>query len=244
MRHKKILFVLTSTEWLGNSGHKTGAYLSEVTQPYDCFVRVGYDVDMCSPHGGPVPLDGVKMDDPYNAIWMNDTEFVEKITKTLTPWQVQSTDYCGLYFAGGHGAMFDFPDNLQLQKLAAEVYENNGVVASVCHGAAGLVNVRLSDGSFLVKDREVACFTNEEEQTVGMERVVPFLLQNKLIEHGAHHTSAPRFVGHVVKSGRLVTGQNPASALDVGHAVVEVLDFVFEGRFVPTQNWCEWGNPS
>lgn len=243
MKNKKVLFVLTSTDSIGDTGHKTGAYLSEVTHPYDEIVRAGYEVDMISPHGGKVPLDGVKMDDPCNAIWMNDTEFISKIENTLTPWQVNSSDYCAIYLAGGHGAMFDFPENLQLQKLIAEIYENNGVVASVCHGAAGLVNVRLSDGSFLVKGHEVSSFTNEEEETVGMERAVPFLLQTKLEERGGQHTSSPRFAGHVVKSGRLVTGQNPASASGVGHALIEVLDFIAEGRLIPTQNWCEWSHP-
>lgn len=243
MKTKRVLFVLTSTDHLGNTGHKTGAFLSEVTHPYDEVVRAGYTVDMISPRGGKVPLDGVKMDDPYNAIWMNDSEFVSKIENTMTPWQAHAEDYCAIYFAGGHGAMFDFPDNLQLQKLAAEIYENNGVVASVCHGAAALVNTRLKDGSYLIKGHEISCFTNEEEETVGMEKTVPFLLQSKIEERGAHHTRSPRFAGHVVKSGRLVTGQNPASALGVGKSLVEVLDFIEEGRVVPDQNWCEWGHP-
>lgn len=240
MRSKKILFVLTSASQLGDTGHRTGAYLSEITHPYEEFARLGYDVDMISPRGGEVPLDGVKMDDPINATWMNDEEFLSKIENTLKPWQVSGKDYCAIYFAGGHGAMFDFPENLQLQKLTSEVFENNGVVGAVCHGAAGLVNVRLSDGTYLVKGHEVSCFTNEEEEAVGMERAVPFLLQTRLEERGAHHTSSPRFSGHVVKSGRLVTGQNPASSSGVGKSMIEVLDFIEEGRSVPEQNWCEW----
>lgn len=244
MRSKKVLFVLTSTEKLGDTGHKTGAYLSEITHPYEELLRMGYSVDMISPHAGKVPLDGVRMDDPINATWMNDEEFLTKIENTLAPWQVSGKDYCAIYFAGGHGAMFDFPDNLQLQNLASEVYENNGVVASVCHGAAGLVNVRLSDGTYILKGHEASSFSNEEEESVGMERVVPFLLQSKMEERGAHYTSAPRFTPHVVKSGRLVTGQNPASGTEVAKAMIEVLDFIEEGRSVPAQNWCEWQEPS
>ncbi|WP_374028204.1 type 1 glutamine amidotransferase domain-containing protein [Bdellovibrio bacteriovorus] len=243
MKSNKVLFVLTSTEQLGDTGHHTGAYLSEITHPYDEFVRAGYEVDMISPLGGKVPLDGVKMDDPINATWMNDEEFLSKVEGTLKPWQVSSRDYCAIYFAGGHGTMFDFPENLQLQKLTAEIYENNGVVGAVCHGPAALVNVRLSDGQYLIKGHEVSSFTNEEEEFVGMEKSVPFLLQTRLQERGAHHTSSPKFAGHVVKSGRLVTGQNPASAAGVGKAMVEVLDFIEEGRIVPEQNWCEWHEP-
>lgn len=240
MKDKKVLFVLTSAEVLGGSGHKTGAYLSEITHPYEEFTRAGYQIDMVSTKGGKVPLDGVRMDDPINATWMNDEEFLNKIEKTSKPSQVNASDYCAIYFAGGHGAMFDFPDNLQLQKLTAEIFENNGVVSSVCHGTAALINVRLSDGRYLIQDREVTSFTNEEEDAVGMEKVVPFLLQSKLEERGAVHTSAPRFTNHVVKSGRLVTGQNPASAQDLAQAVIEVLEFIAEGRILPEQNWCDW----
>ncbi len=243
MKHKRVLFVLTSTEKLGDTGHKTGAYLSEITHAYDEFVRAGYEVDMISPLGGKVPLDGVKMDDPLNATWMNDEEFLSKVEGTLKPWQVSAHDYGAIYFAGGHGTMFDFPENLQLQKLTSEIYENEGVVGAVCHGSAALVNVRLSDGQYLIKGHEISCFTNDEEETVGMEEAVPFLLQTRLQERGAHHTSAPRFACHVVKSGRLVTGQNPASAAGVGKAMVEVLDFIEQGRIVPSQNWCEWRSP-
>ncbi|MGZ3772659.1 MAG: type 1 glutamine amidotransferase domain-containing protein [Pseudobdellovibrionaceae bacterium] len=243
MKRKKVLFVLTSTEDLGNTGHKTGAYLSEITHPYEEFVRAGYNIDMISPHGGKVPLDGKRMDDPINATWMNDEEFLDKIEHTMTPWQVSAKDYCAIYFAGGHGAMFDFPDNLQLQKLVTEIFEKNGVVASVCHGTAALVNVRLSDGKYLLKGHEVSSFSNEEEHSVGMEKAVPFLLQSKIEERGAHYTSSPRFTPHVVKSGRLVTGQNPASGTDVAKSVLETLDFIEEGHLVPEQNWCEWHSP-
>lgn len=243
MNSKRILFVLTSQDRLGDTGHKTGAYLSEITHPYDEFQRAGYEIHMISPQGGEVPLDGVLMDDPINATWMNDEDFLSKIEETKKPSQVNAQDYCAIYFAGGHGAMFDFPENRELQKLATEIFDNDGVVGAVCHGSAALVNVRLDDGSYLVKGHEISSFTNEEENIVGMEKAVPFLLETKLKERGAEHSSAPAFASHVVKSGRVVTGQNPASAAGVGKAILEVLDFIEEGRTLPEQNWCEWHEP-
>lgn len=244
MPSRKVLFVLTSTNTLGTSGHKTGAYLSEITHPYEELTKAGYSIDMVSPQGGKVPLDGVKMDDPINATWMNDEEFLEKIEKTLRPSQVKPQDYAAIFFAGGHGTMFDFPENKELQKIAKDIYEANGIVAAVCHGPAGLVNLKLNDGSYLVNGHEISSFTDEEEETVGMERIVPFLLESKLKERGAHHTSAPKFTCHVVKSGRLITGQNPASAQALGQALVEVLQFQEEGRSLPEQNWCDWKSSS
>ncbi|MNJ98499.1 Molecular chaperone Hsp31 and glyoxalase 3 [compost metagenome] len=240
MGKKKVLFVLTSHDLLGNSGHKTGAYLSEITHPYDEFYEAGYNVDMVSPQGGKVPLDGVTMNDPLNAEWMNDQDFLDKIENTFKPWQLRSEDYGAIFFVGGHGAMFDFPDNGELQKITREIYENEGVVGAVCHGAAALVNIRLHNGTYLVKDHEVTCFTNSEEKAVGWEKVVPFLLQLRLEDRGVHFTSSANFASHVVKSSRLVTGQNPASASGVGKAMVEVLHFLEEGRMLPEQNWCEW----
>lgn len=235
----RVLFVLTSCDHLGGSGHKTGAYLSEITHAYDEFMRAGYDVTMISPQGGNVPLDGVKMDDPINATWMNDIDFALQLETTQTPWQVQASDYTAVYFVGGHGAMYDLPDHLHLHELVADIYENKGVVAAVCHGAAGLVGLRLFDGTFLVKGHEVTCFTNEEEETVGMEKVVPFLLEDKLKEQGARFNSAPKFSCNVVKSGRLITGQNPASASAVARAMIETLRYMEDGLWVPDEDWCD-----
>lgn len=238
--NNRVLFILTSVDKLGGSGHKTGAYLSEITHAYDEFIRAGFEVDMISPLGGPVPLDGVQMDDPLNATWMNDADFTTRLETTQTPWQVAPHDYSAVYFVGGHGAMYDLPDHMQLHKLVADIYENNGVVGAVCHGAAGLVGLRLHDGRFLVKDHEVSCFTNEEEEIVGMENVVPFLLEDRLKEQGATFSSAPKFTGHVVKSGRLVTGQNPASAAGVAKAMIEVLYYMQDGLWAPEADWCDW----
>jgi len=104
------------------------------------------------------------------------------------------------------------------------VYEAGGVVAAVCHGPSALVDVRLSDGSYLVAGKEVAAFTNEEEEAVGLARVVPFLLESKLAEQGAIIRKAPKFQAMVAVAGRLVTGQNPASAKGVGEAMVKGLE--------------------
>lgn len=240
MEKKKVLFVITSHNLLGNSGHKTGAYLSEITHPYDEFTSAGYKIDMVSPKGGKVPLDGITMDDPLNAEWMNDQEFLTKIENTFLPWQIRATDYNAIFYVGGHGAMFDLSDNGELQRITREIYEDDGVVGAVCHGVAGLINVRLHDGSYLVKNHEVTAFTNSEEKAVGWEKVVPFLLQLRLEDRGVEFTSAANFTCHVVKSGRLVTGQNPASAMGTAKAMIEVLDFLLEGRSLPEQNWCEW----
>jgi putative intracellular protease/amidase len=119
--------------------------------------------------------------------------------------------------------MWDFPDDEAVHKTARGMYEAGAPVGAVCHGPAALVNVKLSDGSYLVAGKEVSAFTNDEEEKVGLTKVVPFLLATKLEERGAKHLPAPDFEKQVVVSGRLVTGQNPASAAGVAEKMVEIL---------------------
>jgi putative intracellular protease/amidase len=107
-----------------------------------------------------------------------------------------------------------------VQRITREIYENNGVVAAVCHGPAALVNVKLSNGAYLVADKHVSAFTDAEEAAVKLEGIVPFLLASTLQARGASHEAAPNFQAKVVRDGRLVTGQNPASAAGVAESVI------------------------
>lgn len=215
--------VLTSHSELGNTGQKTGFYLPEAAHPYAVFTQAGYEVDFVSPQGGQPPMDGIDLEDPLQKSFMDDPVVVEKLAQTLTPDQINPSDYAAIFYAGGHGVMWDFPDNNALAQIATAIYENKGVVAAVCHGPAGLVNVTLSDGSYLVAGKTISTFTNEEETAVELTEVVPFLLETRLRERGAEITKAPNFEPHVAVSERVVTGQNPASATPVAEAVVEVM---------------------
>ena len=143
---------------------------------------------------------------------------------TLTPAEVDWLDYTAIFYAGGHGVMWDFPENQELARIAAAIYVDGGVVAAVCHGPVALLNITLGDGSYLVAGKTVSAFTNEEEAAVGLTNVVPFLLEITLRERGAIISKAPNFQAHTAISERLVTGQNPASAAPVAQAVVAVLD--------------------
>ena len=218
---KKILFVLTSHDRKGDQ--PSGYYLAEVTHPHAVLSAAGHEIDFVSPKGGKPPIDGFDLKDPVNARFWKDPELRSALERTKTPSQVQARDYDALFFAGGHAAMWDLPNNEALAKLAADVYDRGGVVAAVCHGPAGLVNVKLQSGDYLVKGRDVAAFTNDEERAVELDQVVPFFLADKLKERGARHHPAANFAPKVVVSERLVTGQNPASAQGVGEAIAKLL---------------------
>ena len=220
---KKVLFVVTSHDKKGNTGESTGAYLPEVAHPYEVFRAAGFEVDFTSPKGGRPPLDGVDLKDASQKAFLEDAAAMKKLDASVKPTEVDGAAYRAIFYAGGHGTMWDFPDNAALAKLAAQIYEAGGVVGAVCHGPAGLVNVKLSSGKHLVEGKKVAAFTNAEETAVKLEKVVPFLLASTLVERGAEHVPGPNWEANVIVSERLVTGQNPASAKGVGERMVELL---------------------
>ena len=221
---KRALIVVTSNGRLGDTGRKTGWFLSEVTHVYYPLVEAGFAVDFASPRGGAAPLDesSRKLDDPDNARFLGDPELVARIESTLPLAEIDPAKYSVVHFAGGHGVMWDLPGNPDVERVAVGIHEHGGIVAAVCHGPAALVDVRLPGGEYLVAGRDVAAFTDEEEAAVGLTEVVPFLLASKLAERGAKVHPGGKWERKVVISDRLVTGQNPQSARAVGDAIVEV----------------------
>ncbi len=221
----RALIVISSHDKLGDTGKPTGWYLSEVTHVYYPLIKAGYKVDFASPQGGAAPMDPgsreVKDDD--NAKFLADAVVMKEIQQTLPLSKVDPKQYRLIHFAGGHGAMWDFPANPDLSRVAAGIYENGGIVSAVCHGPAALVDIKLSNGDYLIKGKRVNGFTNGEEAEVGLTKVVPFLLASKLQERGAKYEGGKNWEDKVVVDGRLVTGQNPQSAHSVGRKLVEIL---------------------
>jgi putative intracellular protease/amidase len=219
----RVLIVLTSHSELGKTGRKTGFYLSELTHALEVLNRAGVPADLASPKGGKPPMDGLEKKDEANRTFLESAEWTQRLERTLRLDEVDPRRYAAIYVAGGHGTMFDLPDNARLAELIQRIHAQGGVVSAVCHGPAALVNVRLEDGRYLVQGSEVAAFTNEEEAAVKLTDAMPFLLESKLVERGARFTKAAKFQPHVVTSGRLVTGQNPASARGVAEQLVKLL---------------------
>ena len=222
---KKALIVVTSHDELGTTGRKTGWYLPEVTHSYFQLKKSGIEVDFMSPKGGKPPMDENSPDlsDEYNQKFLSDKTLMARMDSTFSPDTVDVEGYDAIIYAGGHGTMWDFPENEKLSEVAATIYERGGVVAAICHGPAGLVNIRLSSGKYLVDGKKVATFTNSEEDEAGLIGEVPFLLESKLRDRGAMIQLAPNWNENVAVDERLVTGQNPASASKVGAEVVKLL---------------------
>jgi putative intracellular protease/amidase len=220
---KPVLFVLTSHGVKGDSGQPTGFYLGEVTHPLAVLDAAGIKVEFASIEGGEPPVDGLDLEDATNARYWNDETFRHAIRGTAKLADIDPINYSAIFFAGGHGAMWDLPESPAVLDVTQKIFETGGIVAAVCHGPAALVNVKLSDGSYLVSGRNVSAFTDSEEQAVGLDKTVPFLLASTLIERGASHHPAPDWNAKVAVDGRLVTGQNPQSATGVGEAIRDLL---------------------
>lgn len=220
---KKILFVVTSHGTKGDTGEKTGYYLGEVSHPWEVLVDAGYEIDFVSPKGGNPPVDGFDLSDPVNKKFWEDQHYHEKITHTLTPAQVKPAEYVAIFYAGGHGAMWDLPQNSEIANIAAKIYEQNGFVAAVCHGPAALLNIKLSNGKYLIDGKKVNGFSNEEEALVKLTNVVPFLLEDQLKQSGGIYEKSAPWQSHVAEESRLITGQNPQSAKAVGEALKKAL---------------------
>jgi putative intracellular protease/amidase len=219
----RILMALTSHSALGNTGRTTGYYVPEAAHPLAIFHAAGFDVDFVSPAGGRAPADGGNRTDEIVAAFLDNSTVQAQVSATHRSGDVSPASYDAIFYVGGHGTMWDFPDDAPLASAAASIYERGGVVSAVCHGPAGLVNVRLSNGEYLVAGKTVSAFTNAEEAAVNLTDVVPFLLESRLIERGALVNTAPNFTANVSVAERLVTGQNPASARGVAEAVVLLL---------------------
>jgi putative intracellular protease/amidase len=220
---KPILCVVTSHPIRGDSGEPTGFAMVELTHPLEVFDKAGIPYEIASIRGGHPPIDFFDLSDAANAHYWKDKGFRSALADTPLLKDLDPSRYSAVFFAGGHGTMWDFADNDAVQKVIREIWESGGIISAVCHGPAALVNAKLTDGSYLVAGKKLASFTDEEEAEVKYTKVVPYLLATTLKERGALHQPAPNWTEKVVTDGRLITGQNPASAHGVGQAVVDQL---------------------
>lgn len=223
---KKMLVVLTNTAKYPTLKRATGLWLGEAVHFVEKVDAAGYTVDYVSPQGGYVPIDphSLQMAPDLDWQWYDDKRFMTRLGTTLSPGQVKADDYSVIYYTGGHGVMYDFPDNQPLQELARKLYENGGIIAAVCHGVVGLLNIKLSDNSLLLKHRQVTGFSNTEEKLAELDKVVPFLTENEMVGRGGVYSKHDDpWMPHVVEDGRLITGQNPAStALLAEHVLAQL----------------------
>ena len=223
----QILMVLTSHEQLGSTGKKTGFWLEEFAAPYYVFTDAGATLTLASPKGGQPPLDP-KSDLPENQTALTtrfraDTTAQGALAHTKKLADVAANEFDAVFYPGGHGPMWDMPDNPTSIALLEAFVRANKPVGAVCHAPVALVNVHGPKGEPLIKGKRVTGFTNAEEEAVGLTNVVPFLLEDGLKERGGIYSKAANWEPYIQVDGNLVTGQNPASSKPAAEALLKLL---------------------
>jgi putative intracellular protease/amidase len=220
----RILFILASSKVHGASTLPASISFGEVVNAWDTFQAAGYAVDFVSPDGGAVPiLDAYVSKDMEPR--RNDDRIMNGLRNTARPAQIDPGLYRAVYYVGGSNAMYGVPEHPVLHQIALQVYERNGgVISAVCHGTAGIVNLKLSSGQDLVAGKRITGFPEEhEQQDAAYFKEFPFLIRKTVESRGGSFHARDDGQAHVEVDGRVVTGQNYASATPVAQAVVDIL---------------------
>jgi putative intracellular protease/amidase len=222
-----ILMVLTSHGQLGDTGKKTGFWLEEFAAPYYAFKDAGAEVTLASPAGGQPPLDpksdeaDAQTDDTRR--FKADAAAQSALTHTVRLATVSGDAFDAVFYPGGHGPLWDLAEDADSIKLIEAMAGAGKIVAAVCHAPAVFAHTKATNGQPLVKGRQVTGFTNSEEDAAQLTQIVPFLVQDMLLENGGKYSKGPDWQPYVVTDGKLITGQNPASSAPAARAVLDQL---------------------
>ncbi|THV03711.1 ThiJ/PfpI [Dendrothele bispora CBS 962.96] len=222
-----ILFVFTSAD-KNLKGKPAGWFLPEAAHPY-YILKDGFNIDFASLKGSNPPLDPLSVEmfakDSQSIQFHNDDETVKaKLANAKKLSEVKVEDYDAIFYVGGHGPVIDLPTDPVNIKLATEFYRSGKIVSAVCHGTAALVNVTDSTGKSIFAGKRATGFSNAEDEIMGMTDAIPFLLEDKVKEVGTYEKAPEPWGVHVVVDGKLITGQNPASASGVGKAILQAFE--------------------
>jgi putative intracellular protease/amidase len=226
---KKILMIVTSNAKMGETNKPTGIWAEELAAPYYQFVDAGLSVDIASPKGGTVPFDAgsLKPQGQNSAAvdrMLADAPLNGRLNASLKVDHVDATKYDAIFFPGGHGTMWDLPNDAGVTKAVEQAFADNKVIASVCHGAAGLVSAKRGDGKSILDSKRINSFTDAEEAAAGLTSVVPFALESRIRSLGATFEGAANWQAFAVRDGNFVTGQNPQSSELVAQHVLTALN--------------------
>lgn len=224
----RILMILTSNSRMGDTGGQTGLWAEELAAPYYALTGAGVEVTLASPAGGATPIDphSVKPAGQNDAVverFLADAQLHKLIQNTPKVSDFDGAQFDAVFFPGGHGTMWDLPGDAGVTRAMERAFAAGKLIASVCHGAAGLVTAKRPDGQSIVKDLRVNSFTDTEEVEAGFAKVVPFLLESRLRELGGKFEKAANWQPFAVHDGQLITGQNPQSSDKVAELLIAAL---------------------
>ncbi|SEM73030.1 Putative intracellular protease/amidase [bacterium A37T11] len=222
-----ILFVLTSHDQLGDTGHKTGFWVEEFAAPYYKFKDANVDITIATPKGGQAPADPRSMAESAQTAatdrYYKDKAAQDLIAHTHKLSEVKAVDFDAVFYPGGHGPLWDLANDTNSQKLILDFYSQGKPVGAVCHAPGVFKNITLANGQPFVKGKNVTGFSNSEEAAVHLTDVVPFLVEDELRRLGGRYTKVADWGVHVVEDGLLITGQNPASSAAAADQMIALL---------------------
>ncbi|WP_199117951.1 nuclear transport factor 2 family protein [Pedobacter sp. ASV28] len=223
---RKILFIVSNAHYYGNSTISTGNSFAEIVNAYNTFVNSGYAVDFVSPKGGAIPLAYINTSDSLQKQYLYSQDFMYAVKHTLSPKEIDYKIYKAVHYIGGGSAMYDVPEDSDIQRIAMQVYEdNNGIISSVCHGTAGIVNLKTKNGEFLVEGKKVSGYPDSFEKQDGEYfKHFPFLIQKTIEERGGTFKFVKGNGSYVEEDGRVITGQNFLSSNAVALKIIEWIE--------------------
>lgn len=228
MEFKKILFVVTSHDTMGSSGRKTGIWIEEFAAPYFFFKDAGKEITIASPKGGQAPIDpksnAPENQTPATVRYYKDPETIKRLANTVPLSSVDQKDFDTVFYPGGHGPMWDLPDDKESIRILESFNRAGKIMTLMCHSPVALKNVKGLDGDWLIRGRRVTAFTNGEESEAELTWIVPFLLEDMLRGRGANYLKGENWLPFVVRDGKLITGQNPASSVLAAQTVMDVFE--------------------
>ena len=225
LKGDRILFIVSNAHFYGDSNLATGNSYSEIINAYDTFVKAGYTVDFVSPEGGSIPLAYINTSDELSKSYLYNADFMYALKNTKRPSDINPQNYKAVHYIGGGSAMFGVPENTAIQNIVMTIYEDqNGIISSVCHGTAGIVNLKTRSGKYLVEGKRVNGYPDAyERKDAEYFAFFPFLITQTIEERGGDFNYSPRNTYHVEVDGNLVTGQNYLSSKHVALKIIEML---------------------
>jgi putative intracellular protease/amidase len=222
---QRVLFIVSSAHFHGNSDLPAGASFSELVNAYAEFKRAGFTVDVLSPAGGAVPLAYIDTSDPQQKAHLYNQDFMQALKHSKTAAELKAADYRAVHYIGGSSAMYGVAENTEIARLVMEIYQQHqGIISAVCHGTAGLVHLKTADGQYLVKGKRVSGYPDAfEKQDAAYYRHFPFKLQQSIEARGGLFRHGKAGQPHVEVDGRLITGQNFQSSAGVAKAIIALL---------------------
>jgi putative intracellular protease/amidase len=232
---KQILLIVANPSTSTTLGIPVGFWAAELIHPYDAFIKAGCLVTIASPKGGKVEFDslsdprdasGYSKDDVLSLQYINQPDFMPLLEKTPAIADLDMPNFDAIVVCGGQSPMFTFRQDQGLVQLFTNFYETGKPTAALCHGTCLLLEIKLSNGEYLIQDKSITGFANSEEdyadQVVG-QKVMPFRIEDEAKKLGANFVTEAPFSPHALRDGNLITGQQQNSGLETAKLDLEAL---------------------